>query len=150
MTAWGVISQEGLWVFLREERTVPVHTVSVLQDRGVLHKGHISLLNEAPAQRGPGQQGGPTEAGESRSKTESLGAPTPSSRQLGASNTARLLHTHCSNVCHPPGNFRRNVIEKEICLFWFRCRYPLLASLNSDWFLHRRCLCSPINRAIQR
>ena len=67
---------------------MPVHTVSVLQDRGVLHKGHISLLNEVPAQRGPGQQGGPTEAGESRSKTESLGAPTPSPRQLGASNTA--------------------------------------------------------------
>ena len=101
MTAWGVISQEGLWVFLREERTALVHTVGVLQDRGVLHKGHISLLNQTPAQRGPGQQGGPIEAGESCSKTESLGAPTPSPRQLGTSNMAHLLHTHCSNARCP-------------------------------------------------
>lgn len=127
-----------------------VHTISVLQDCGVLHKGHISLLNQTPAQRRSGQQRGPTEVGESSSKTESLGAPLHLPRQLGTSNMACLLHTHCCNVCcNVPGNFRRNVIEKEICLFRFHCRYPLLASLNSDWLLHGRCFCS-INRAIQR
>ena len=57
--------------------------------------------------------------------------------------------THTAVMSAVPGNFRRNVIEKEICLFRFHCRYPLLASLNSDWLLHGRCLCS-INRAIQR
>lgn len=52
---WGVTSRERLSFFPREKMTAQAHTVSVLEDRALLHKGHVSFFNQTPAQQGSGQ-----------------------------------------------------------------------------------------------